>query len=328
MVEDQTELICRFTPDEILTFVNKAYCDYFGKKRDDLVGKRFMPLIPLEDRKRVEHNLNTLSKNQSILVHEHRVAKNDNTMGWIRWTNRAFFNPDGKLTEIQAVGRDITVQKAAEVTMKELLVEKEVLLKEVYHRVKNNFQVVTSLLNLQVRNIKDKNTQQMLMESRDRVRTMSMVHERLYQSKDLSKLHLAEYIQTLTRNLIRSYSTSVKHVSLITNIEDITLGIDQAIPCGLVLNELISNSLKYAFPKKWKGKAELHITFQKKSKDKSEIELTVRDNGIGIPETVDIEKTNTLGLHLVDILVKDQLQGTVKLQKKDGTQFKILFKKS
>ncbi len=326
VVEDQTELICRFKSNGTLTFVNKAYCDYFGKNRDDLIGSHFIPLIPSEDQRTVEKNISTLSIEKPLLIHEHRVLKKDNTLGWLRWTNRGFFNQRNEIIEIQAVGSDITIRKRAEERLKDLLEEKEVLLKEVYHRVKNNFQVVTSLLNLQARNIKDTATRQIFMESRDRVRTMAMVHERLYESKDLSKLQFAEYIKTLTKNLIRSYGPGKKKVTINSEIEDIPMSIDQAIPCGLVLNELISNALKYAFPEDWKGNAELSIIFKKNSSN--QIEMMVRDNGVGLPADFIFEQTESLGLHLVQILVEDQLHGTIKLVKRGGTKYRILFKKS
>jgi len=214
-------------------------------------------------------------------------------------------------------------RKQAEEQIRASLQEKEMLLKEIHHRVKNNFQVISSLLHLQSRYIQDKTALNVFKESQDRIRSMALVHERLYQSKNLAKVDFNGYIEMLAKGLFRSYGADPKRISLITEVRDIALGIDIAIPCGLIVNELVSNSLKYGFPEGWKGKGEIRIALSQKN---GFIDLVVSDNGVGLPEGLDIRNTESLGLRLVALLAEDQLQGKMTLGKKKGTQFHIQFK--
>ncbi|MCJ7813450.1 response regulator [bacterium] len=171
-------------------------------------------------------------------------------------------------------------RKRAEEKIKASLQEKELLLKEIHHRVKNNLQVITSLLHLQSYHIKDPKTLEMFKESQDRVRSMALVHEKLYRSPDLAKIDFAQYIKSLTHGLYRSYSIDPKQIELKSKVEDVFLSIDMAVPCGLIVNELVSNSLKHGFPPQWEGKGRIGIVLRRKGDD--QIELIVKDNGIGM----------------------------------------------
>ncbi len=208
------------------------------------------------------------------------------------------------------------------------LKEKEVLLKEIHHRVKNNMQVISSLLNLQSSRFKDEKILKMFEESQERIRSMALIHEKLYQSKDLAKVNFSEYIKSLTDRLFQSYRIDPNKVTLEMNIEDVSLDINSGIPCGLIINELVSNSLKYAFPdsKEWedggKPKGKIHISLR--SEDKGKFSLCVSDNGVGLPEDFDLQNTNSFGLQLVMTLT-EQLHGTIDIQKKEGTTYKITF---
>lgn len=215
----------------------------------------------------------------------------------------------------------ITKRKHAEEQIKASLKEKEVLLREIHHRVKNNMQIISSLLKLQAGYIEDKKYLEMFKESQNRILTMSLVHEKLYRSKDFTKINFKEYIHNLANGVFQSYSGRSSNILLNLNIENVELGIDSAIPCGLIINELVTNSLKHAFPGEKKG--EIKIVLGKI--DGNEYELTVSDNGIGIPEDIDFRKTETLGLHLVSILAEDQLSGKIKLDRSRGTEFSIRF---
>jgi two-component system, sensor histidine kinase PdtaS len=202
------------------------------------------------------------------------------------------------------------------------LKEKEVLLSEIHHRVKNNMQVIISLLRLQSAKITDEKYVDILKNAVSRIRSMALIHETLYKSKDFANIHFTDYIKDLTNQLVRSYAFNPNKIRLKIDAEDISLALDHAIPCGLIINELISNSLKYAFPKDREG--EIKIVIQTINSD--EIELTVSDDGIGISEDIDIENTESLGLQLVHILAEDQLDGTIDLDRDGGTAFKIRFK--
>lgn len=216
--------------------------------------------------------------------------------------------------------QEIAERKQAEERIKASLVEKEVLLKEIHHRVKNNLQVISSLLYLQSKQIGDARTLAMFEESQHRVRTMALVHEKLYQTQDLAQIDFAEYVQSLISYLVRSYSGTSSRIRLSVNVDTIFLDIDTAIPCGLILNELVSNALKHAFPSDRTG--EICVGFH--ADHDGQFTLTVWDDGVGMPADFDLQSTDSLGLQLVNTLV-DQLAGTILLDTSHGTEFRITF---
>lgn len=217
--------------------------------------------------------------------------------------------------------KEIVERKLAEKKIAATLREKEVLLREIYHRVKNNLQMVSSLLSLQSNELEDEEARSSFKESQDRIRSMAMVHERLYGSGSLASIAFTEYIPSLTAYLFRSYSVGQDRVRLVTDVDDISVGIDTAIPCGLIINELLSNSLKYAFPGGRSG--EVHIDL-KRAGD-SEFLLVIGDNGVGLPDGLDLKSTETLGMRLVVSLVR-QLQGEMEIDSSNGTRFDIRFR--
>jgi len=217
---------------------------------------------------------------------------------------------------------EIKERRKVEKQIKKSLDEKEVLLKEIHHRVKNNLQIISSLLNLRTGHAKNKKIPEFLKESQNRIKSMSLIHEQLYQSKDLAKIDFEEYMRDLTLNLFYSYGTNPEQISVNTNAKNIYLNIDKAISYGLIINELVSNSLKHAFPRGRKGEITIDFSTDKNNK----YTLVVSDNGIGFPKNLDIQNTDTLGLKLVNILTQ-QLQGSIKLDRSQGTKFKITFQK-
>jgi PAS domain S-box-containing protein len=227
---------------------------------------------------------------------------------------------DGTKRGVVYVGRDLTERVQAEERIKTSLQEKEVLLKEIHHRVKNNLQVISSLLYLQSKNIVDDQTLQMFEESRGRVRAMALVHERLYRSQDLARVDFAEYVRNLADHLFRSYGVDGNLIRLRVDVEDVYLDLDTAIPCGLILNELVSNSLKHAFSDDEGG--EVGISFH--SDQNGWFTLMVTDSGVGFPSELNFRNTKSLGLQLVNSLAT-QLRGAVELDNSDGTAFKITF---
>lgn len=220
---------------------------------------------------------------------------------------------------LQAVVRDITDRKRDEEEIKASLAEKEVLLKEIHHRVKNNLQVISSLLRLQSRYIQDQTIVEMLKESQNRVRSMALVHEQLYQSKDLSRINFAEYIQNLAANLFQAYEVNKNGVELEISVAPISLNIDIAVHCGLIINELVSNSLKYAFFEKNKGIIGIEVVVKEQ-----QFLLKVSDNGRGFPQHINFRSSGSLGLRLVCSLV-NQLRGSIDLDCSSGTIFSIAF---
>jgi two-component sensor histidine kinase len=199
--------------------------------------------------------------------------------------------------------------------------EKEILLKEIHHRVKNNLQVISSLFNLQARQVRETGTLQILRDSQTRVRSMALIHEKLYQSKNLARINFGEYVQSLSADLFHSYQRTLGGIELKVQVDEVFLDLDQAIPCGLILNELMTNALKYAFPGGRQGtiKVELH------NGSGDMVTLLVMDDGVGLPSDLDIHKTNTLGWQLINSLVA-QLSGTLSIENTNGTCCGITFR--
>lgn len=218
----------------------------------------------------------------------------------------------------------VIVRLRAEETIKNALKEKELLLKEVHHRVKNNLQIMSSLLHLHERRIEDKELLKIYRDSQNQIRSIALVHEKLYRSDDMAKIDFAEYVKIMATELYQTYICDPKRLELQIKAENIRIGIDQAIPCGLIVNELISNAIKHAFPEGLQRNGK--ITISLKEKDNT-VEITVKDNGAGIPEEIDINRVNSMGLQLVRLLT-DQLKGEFKLTRKKGTSFTITFQEN
>jgi len=202
-----------------------------------------------------------------------------------------------------------------------LLHEKDVLLKEVHHRVKNNLQIISSLLNLQSTKISDLDTRNALQESQNRVRTMALIHEKLYQSTDLAEIDFAAYLQSLVNFIAQSYRPRSDNVEIRVAAQQITMDIDAAIPCGLIVNELVSNSLKHAFPDNRKGT----IWVELNTSPEDVINLRVADDGAGLPPDLDLLHTKSLGLRLVNSLTS-QVNGKLELESSKGVSFRLSFK--
>jgi two-component sensor histidine kinase len=216
--------------------------------------------------------------------------------------------------------KEIVERIRAEEQIKASLKEKEVLLKEIHHRVKNNLQIVSSLLHLQAQHVEDQPALDVLRESQNRIRSMALIHEWLYRSQDLTSIDFAIYIRDLASHLIRSYRARPDPVDLHIDAQDVYLAIDTAIPCGLIINELISNALKHAFPNGSSGKIQIKMEMG----DAHQFILIVGDNGIGFPKDVDFRNTESLGMQLINTLV-NQLDGSIELRSNEGTEFKITF---
>ena len=206
------------------------------------------------------------------------------------------------------------------VQVNQLLQDKEMLMKEIHHRVKNNLMVISSLLSLQSKYIKDEESKEIFRESQNRAQSMALIHERLYRSTDMKSIDFADYIRSLTRDLFNTYSTQLGRVDLKMDVEDVEVDINNAVPLGLIINEMVTNSLKYAFPDDREGT--ISISFYK---EKDEYLLEVRDDGIGIPEEFEVEKNDSLGMMLINSLTS-QISGQLEMERSPGTTFRIKFK--
>jgi PAS domain S-box-containing protein len=448
VVEDQTEVVCRFRIDGTIIFVNEVYCRMFGKSADELLGTRWCPLAHPDDVSGIEARLRTLTPNSPLVRIENRVFDAEGRVRWMEFVNRGFFSVLGEVLEVQSVGRDITerilaeeelrnseermrlamegaqistwdwdistgkviwsnnlesylglsagtfggtfeafsrlvhpddrkkiddalkdalnerklyeiefrmirpdgsirwsstkgraiydmhgravrmlgvdvditTRKQAEDAVRKAIAERETLLKEVHHRVKNNLQVICSLLYLQSQHVQDRNSVQLFRESQSRVRAMALVHERLYRSKDFVSLDMGEYVENLANELFRSYQRDFQDIRLVVDVKRIHLTIDAAVPCGLLLNELVSNCLKHAFQAKTKGSIKIELA----PTDSGEAFLSVSDDGVGLPVGIDPCAAETFGMQLILALV-DQLHGRLEIDRKSGTSLRIFF---
>ena len=225
----------------------------------------------------------------------------------------------------KSLNEEITERIKAEERIKASLQEKELLLREIHHRVKNNMQIVSSLFRLQLKQIDNPKVLEILQDSQSRIAAMSLVHESLYQPQNLTGVNFRDYIRELGLNLFGSYGIDPERIQLVTDVEKISMDIDTAIPCGLIINELVANCLKHAFPDNRQGT--IWLSLKRNGGDKEYI-LTIRDNGIGVPENIDIHNTKTLGMQLVVNLTETQLQGKIQLHRENGTEFVVIFKKA
>lgn len=302
--------------------VNQKLCDIVGYTPKELKLRTFQDITYSEDMAvSLAYVEQILAGNIPTFALEKRYVCKDSAIVWVNVTVSLVRSPAGQPKYLIAVIEDISDRKQSQEQIQASLREKEVLLKEIYHRVKNNLQVISSLLNLQSEYIKDKQDLEIFQQSQMRIASMALIHEKMYQSPDLSRINFGEYVQELVASLLISYEVSEDAIAVNINIDEhILLGLDTAIPCGLIIHELVSNSLKYAFPSGRRG--EISIAIREIVENK--IVLTVSDNGIGLPSSFNFTDTASLGWQLVEALTS-QLTGDLKINSDIGVEFQITF---
>jgi PAS domain S-box-containing protein len=258
-----------------------------------------------------------------------RALNRNGDVVWIHGEAHMVRDEDGRPICIQGVAYDVTEPKRTEEAtrayaehVKASLAEKEVMLKEIHHRVKNNLQVISSLLNLQSAYVEDPAALQMFTESRDRIHSMALIHEQLYQSANLAKVDFKEYVESLTALVFHSYSHRGESIALRTLIDNVSLSIDLAVCLGLIISELVSNCLKYAFPHGRTGEISVVL---REDRDPKTYRLTVADNGVGMPRDFNFRTASTLGMQLVNML-SGQIGGSIKIDSRTGTEFALTFR--
>ncbi len=302
------------------TFGNAAGERLTGYRREELLGRSFTDLVAPEDLPELIGRFKRALAGEAISPHVRaEMIRKDDSRVPIE-LSMANLVHDGRIVGRVGVARNISDRRQAEEQIKASLQEKEVLLKEIHHRVKNNLQIISSLLNLQSKYITDPKALQMFIDSQNRVKSMALIHEILFRSRDLAKIDFAEYIKNISVQIFRLYGAYSRKISLETNVKNIMLDVDTAISCGLIVTELVTNSLKYAFGEAREGS--IYIEFS--NDNASTLTLIVRDNGIGFPKEIDFQNNDSLGLKLVIALAK-QLSGTVELDGSSGTTFKVTF---
>jgi PAS domain S-box-containing protein len=296
--------------------VNAQFERLFGYPRDQILGQPMEQLLP--ERLRSQH-----VGHRSAYLYEPRTRPmGANLELYGRRSDGTEFPVDIMLSPMQLGGTSLVLGVIRDVTERKLAEQqREVLLREIHHRVKNNLQVVSSMLNLQSESLTDEQLLGVITESQNRIGSIALIHEKLYRSKDLSRVNASEYIADLCTNLFHSYGRGASRVDLTLSVTDVTLSLDTAVPCGLIINELVSNSLKHAFPEDRSGEIGVELSHGKEG-----FMLAVGDTGVGFPQDLDFRETESLGLQLVNILVQ-QLDGSIELDSdRQGTRFEIRFR--
>ncbi len=310
------DLLCIADTDGYFHRLNPEWEKTLGYALAELEGRRFLDLVHPDDLQATLAAMSQLENQDSVLNFENRYRCKDGSYRWIEWRSI----PIGKL--IYAAARDVTERKRAEEQIRKALAEKETLLRELYHRTKNNMQVIISLLKLQAAGVADARLQAILKDTQNRIHSMALVHQKLYEAQDLSRVNLKEYIGDLIRFLMASCQVPPDKLSVVLEMDDVFVLIDSAIPCGLILSELISNSLKHAFPADRAGEIRVHLS----RGESGEIWLRVADNGVGAPRGFDFRRDGRLGLQNIFALGERQLKGQVIFDVEQGVACQIRFK--
>jgi PAS domain S-box-containing protein len=331
LIEVSLDPLVTIGPDGKINDVNNSTELATGYSREELIGTDFSDYFT--EPQKAREGYKKVFREGLVRDYPLEIQNRNGDITPVLYNASVYTDEHGKVMGVFAAARDIKDLKKAENNIKESLREKEILLREIHHRVKNNLQIVSSLLSLQTEFVDGEESLDVLMESRGRIQTMALIHEELYRSSSLKEIRFKEFVNSLISNLFYSYGIS-GNIGRIVEVEDLNIGIDTAIPCGLVINELVTNSLKYAFPESFirepvngtftspQGKGTIKIEL-KKFNDK--FNLIISDDGMGMPENFEMANAETLGLKMVCNLV-EQLDGTMKVDLTNGTRFEIIFK--
>ncbi len=326
IVEGRSHLIWTVNGDNELVLFNRNFYEFYKQNFRKRIGEGDVPWDDLdqlltEDQKDImaERYERAFEGKEQFFEVQFRNERGMDVWMEIHLNPIKIQEKDVRVFEVSSIAQDITDKKQAEDSIQASLKEKEVLLQEIHHRVKNNLQVISSILNLQSSYIKDSKIVNILRESQNRIKSMAFIHESLYGAKDFSSINFSDYVKNLAQNLIYSYRIQEDKVKLSLKLKPVHLPLDSAIPCGLIINELVSNALKYAFPDDKKGKVEIQLYLKN-----DRVHLHVADDGIGLPDDFNLEQTESLGLQLVSTLA-EQLSASMEIENDKGTSFNLIF---
>ncbi len=299
-----------------IEWVNDGFVRMIGITKEAVIGKKLAEI-------NVYSNIN-LEMHEAITSKHSRIFQSNVTLAptksiWLSSTLTPIYGEDNQLKKIVVVDTDFTANKNMQNQIEASLKEKDVLLKEIHHRVKNNLQIIISLLNLQSGYIKDEYTLKAVQDGQNRVRSMALVHEKFYQAEELTEINFGEYVSKLCQYLYQSYGDKTDRITLEVSGDHVGLDMDTAMPCGLLVNEVVSNAYKYAFP----GNATGVISINLKRANKKVV-ITMSDTGVGLPPSIDVEKTESLGMQLIQALTS-QLDGELTVSREKGTTFEVSF---
>jgi PAS domain S-box-containing protein len=308
-------------PDTHCTFVNKRWLEFTGRSLEEEIGDAWITGVHPHDLDRCHDTYQSSFKSEQPFMMEYRLRRHDGEYRWMIDTGVPLFDPTGSFAGYIGTCIDLTERKEMEDQLRKTVKEKESLLREVHHRVKNNLQVISSLLNLQMGSIKDPQIAQLFRECQVRITSIALLHETLHRSNDLSRINMAEYMRTLTGHLFRSYGVDNGKIHLTLNVDDVELDVDTGLTCGLIIDELVSNCLKHAFVSGRPGQIAIDLY----AHDDQTYTLRVADDGVGIPKDGRLNNPDSLGLELVSLMA-EKLDGTVDLQSGRGTEWQIRFR--
>lgn len=314
---------CQFESDWTMTYVSAGCEMVTGHQPEELIentAKSYAGLVHTDDRDALQVQRKSSFEAGIACRHVYRIIEKSGNVRWVLDCASGVYAEDGSITFIDGFIQDVTESRQVEEQVRTSLREKDAMLKEIHHRVKNNLQIVSSLLSLQLENVNDPRTFDALRESQNRVRSMALVHETLYRSGNLGRIDLAVYVSALCAHLFRAYGIDASRIQLSLNVFNASLDLERAVPLGLITNELVSNALKYAFPDGRSGS--IRVDFAVDSNHT--YQLSIADDGIGLPEPFDLNQLKSLGLQLTRDLIQ-QLSGSLKIVYAPGTEFRISF---
>jgi PAS domain S-box-containing protein len=314
LAEFAPDFVFIINKDNSIQYINTMGARFLNLPDSEIIGKSRKILFPPNIADTLGEGLQTVFFTGEPQRKEVKTHFFDREI-WLDYSLVPLKEKNGTIYAVLGIARDITERENLIEQIETSLAEKETLLREIHHRVKNNLQIISSMLNMQIRKIDDPKTIAVLRDGQTRVLSMALVHEHLYKGKDFSRIDLKNYLNALGTNLFQSYGTTNERVRFDLNVPDTYIDINTAIPLGLIINELITNSLKYAFKEEKDGKLTISAT-----EDPQALTVIVADDGVGIPDGITLENQTSLGFQIVNTLT-GQLHGTVSIDRTEGTKF-------
>jgi PAS domain S-box-containing protein len=306
--------------DALCDFFNEGWMQFTGRSMDEELGNGWAEGVHPEDFQRCMDQYMSSFVARRPFSMEYRLRRHDGQYRWIYDQGVPRFEPDGAFAGYIGSCVDVTDAREVREAFRAAVMERDVLLRELHHRVKNSLQLISSMLNMQSRQISHERSRNALEECQDRIQTIALIHERLHQSTDLAHVSFRTYTERLTSHILHTARPSGSDVGLELEIDDLFLPVDRAIPCGLIINELLTNALKHAFP----GNRSGSVTISLKRLGDDKLALVVRDDGVGLAPDIDVNAAATLGLQLVSTLA-EQLNGDLRIERARGTTFQMTF---